>query len=209
MVLGAMIESKHVTVVTGAFNCGKTTTLEWLRDHHGVRIHGEAHLRALALLGERTAGHPPGRGFRRIDDPAHFCPMCRPWEFTELVLAEQRAIELAARNGDMIERGYLDPIEMFLRNTKASDDSPHPSWTPVARYWRVVLFEVMPELQRSRWGKSVVQRVAEAIAINQRLARLYQAAGFEVIAIPPGSVERRATLLIDALGVIRTVEHHT
>ncbi len=87
---------KQVTVVTGAFDCGKTTTLEWLREHAGARIHGEAHLRALALLGERTRGHPPDRPFSPISDPAHVCPLCRPWAFAELVLAEQRAIELAA-----------------------------------------------------------------------------------------------------------------
>jgi predicted ATPase len=194
-----MSSAKHVTVVTGAFDCGKTTTLEWLRDHHGVRIHGEAHLRALALLGDRTAGHPPDRGFSRIDDPAHFCPLCRPWEFAELVLAEQRAIEIAARDGDVLERGYLDPIEMFLRSTNASDDAARPSWAGVARYRKVILFEVMPELQRPRWGKSAAQRVAEARAINERLARLYRAAGFDVHTIPAGPVERRAALLLYVL----------
>src|SRR5690606_23044577 len=188
--------AKHVTVVTGAFDCGKTTTLEWLRDHHGVRIHGEAHLRALSLLGDRTNGHPPDRGFSRIDDPEHFCPLCRPWEFAELVLAEQRAIEIAARDGDVLERGWIDPIEMFLRNVNANDDAPRPGWTPVARYRRVILFEVMPELQRPRWGKPAAQRIAEALAINERLARLYRAAGFEVRTIPPGPVERRAALLL-------------
>jgi predicted ATPase len=192
-----MTATKHVTVVTGAFDCGKTTTLEWLRDHHGVRIHDEAHLRALALLGDRTRGHPPDRGFARIDDPTHFCPMCRPWAFAELVLAEQRSIELAADEGDVLERGYLDPIEMLLRNT--SDDGPRPDWTTVARYRRVILFEVMPELQRPRWGKPVGQRIAEAVAINERLARLYCAAGFEVVAISPGTVVHRATRMLDAL----------
>ena len=190
---------KHVTVVTGAYDCGKTTTLEWLRDHHGVRIHEEAHLRALALLGERTAGHPPDQGFTRIEEPAHFCPMCRPWEFAELVLAEQRAIEIAARDGDVLERGYLDPIEMLLRNTDADALDPQPSWTPVAHYRRVILFELMPELQRPRWGKPAAQRAAEAGVINERLARLYQAAGFEVLTIPAGPVERRAAQLLGAI----------
>jgi predicted ATPase len=188
-----------VVVVTGAFDCGKTTTLAWLRDHHGLRIHDEAHLRALAGLGDRTAGHPPDRGFEAIDDPAHFCPMCRPWEFAELVLAQQRAIELAARPGDILERGDLDPIEMLLRNTNAPDDAPRPSWSPVARYRRVILFEVMPELQRPRWGKSAARRVAEALAINERLARLYRAAGHELISIPPGTVRQRAQSLLAAL----------
>jgi hypothetical protein len=64
-----------VFVATGAFDCGKTTTLERLREHHGVRIHAEAHLGVLARLGERTAGHPPGQPFSPITSPDHFCPM--------------------------------------------------------------------------------------------------------------------------------------
>ncbi|NVB43141.1 ATP-binding protein [Pseudenhygromyxa sp. WMMC2535] len=190
---------KSVTVVTGAFDCGKTTTLEWLREHHGLRIHGEAHLRALAEIGDRSAGHPPDRGFFRITDPAHFCPMCRPWQFAELVLEAQREIERSAQPGDLLERGYLDPIEMLLRNTQSPDDGARPTWTTIADYAQVVLFEVMPALQRPRWGKSQAQRVAEAEAINQRLARLYRAAGFSLVTIPPGSVEARAEALLAAL----------
>ncbi len=186
-----------VVVVTGAFDCGKTTTLEWLREHHGVRIHSEAHLRALDLLGERKLGHPPGQGFSRIADPDHFCPMCRPVEFAELVLDEQRAIERAAEPGDILERGYLDPIEMLLRN--AGDDAQIPAWTAIARYTQVFLFAVMPELQRPRWGKPPAQRIAEAVAINERLAQLYRAAGYELIEIPPGPVGERGERLLEHL----------
>jgi predicted ATPase len=151
------------------------------------------------LLGDRTIGHAPNQPFSPIDDPAHFCPMCRPWPFAELVLAEQRSIELAALDGDLLERGYLDPIEMLLRTTAAPDAAPRPEWTPVARYRRVILFEVMPALQRPRWGKPTAQRIAEAIAINERLARLYRAAGYELLRIPPGCVEQRAQQLAAAL----------
>ncbi|PRP93311.1 hypothetical protein ENSA5_43330 [Enhygromyxa salina] len=180
-----------VYIATGAFDCGKTTTLEWLREHHGLRIHGEAHLRALASWGDRTAGHPPDRGFTRIEDPEHSCPMCRPRAFAERVLEEQRAIEGSAQPGDILERGYLDPIEMLLRNS----GGPRPAWTPIARYARVFLFEVMPALQRPRWGKSVERRIAEAQAINERLERMYGEAGHEVVRIGPGAVEARAARL--------------
>jgi predicted ATPase len=185
-----------VFVATGAYACGKTTTLEWLREHHGVRIHTEAHLRALARLGERTDGHSPGAEFSPIDDPDHFCPMCRPWAFAELVLDEQRNIELAAQPGDLLERGFIDPIEMLLRRTGATDDAPRPAWQPTARYVRVLSFDVMPQLQASRWGKSAVQRSAEAMAINQRLDRMYRAAGCEVVHIDAGSVEARAAQVL-------------
>jgi predicted ATPase len=182
-----------VFVATGAFDCGKTTTLEWLRDHHGVRIHPEAHLRALARLGQRTAGHPPGQPFSAISDPEHFCPMCRPWEFAQLVLDEQRDIELAAQPGDLLERGFLDPIEMLLRRTGAPE---HPSWRPIARYVRVLSFDVMPQLQAPRWGKSAEQRTRDAIAINERLDHMYRAAGFEVVHIEAGSVDARAAQVL-------------
>lgn len=186
-----------VVVVTGAFDAGKTTTLEWLRDHHGLRIHGEAYLSVLAGLGDRKLGHPPGQGFAKIEDPEHFCPMCRPFEFAELVLAEQAAIERAAEPGDILERGWIDPIEMLLRNT--GDDAPRPAWIPVARYARVIVFEVMPELQRSRWGKSAEVRVAEAMIINARLIALYRDAGYEPILIPAGSVAARGRRLLEIL----------
>jgi hypothetical protein len=185
-----------VFVATGAFDCGKTTTLEWLREHHGVRIHVEAHVAALARLGARTAGHPPEQPFSPILEPEHLCPMCRPWEFAQLVLDEQRSIELLAQPNDLLERGFLDPIEMLLRRTDASDDAPRPHWRPVARYLRVLSFDVMPQLQRPRWGNTSVQRAEHARAINDRLDRLYRAAGYEVVHIEAGSVEARAAQVL-------------
>jgi predicted ATPase len=188
---------KPLVVVTGAFDVGKTTTLEWLRDHHGLRIHGEAYLTVLARLGDRKLGHPPGQGFTKITDAEHFCPMCRPFEFAELVLAEQAAVERSAEPGDVLERGWLDPIEMLLRNT--GDDAPRPTWTPVAEYVQVIVFDVMPELQRPRWGKSAEVRVAEAMAINRRLEQFYREAGYEPNVIASGTVEARARRLLEIL----------
>lgn len=198
MVVGLMMGTTPVVVVTGAFDCGKTTTLEWLRDHHGLRIHTEAHLTALDRLGDRKLGHPAGQGFTRIDDPGHLCPMCRPFEFAEMVLSEQAAIERAAQPGDILERGWLDPIEMLLRN--AGQNGPQPAWPPIARYVQVIVFEVMPELQRPRWGKPALQRVGEAQAIHERLIRMYRSAGYPVAMIPSGNVETRARRMLELLG---------
>lgn len=186
-----------VVVLTGAFDCGKTTTLAWLREQHSVRSHGEAHLAALARLGERKLGHPSDRGLTSIEDPDHFCPMCRPTDFARLVLAEQTAIETLARPGDLLERGWVDPIEMLLRT--AGEDAPRPVWSPVARYVAVLVFEVMPELQRPRWGKSAAVRIEEARAIQARLLRAYRDAGHEPIAIAPGSVEDRGAHVLEVL----------
>ncbi|MCA9684591.1 MAG: ATP-binding protein [Myxococcales bacterium] len=193
---------KPVIVATGAFDCGKTTTLEWLRDHHGKRIHDEAHLRALARLGDRTAGHPAGQGFFRIDAPDHICPMCRPWDFAAMVLAEQEAIEESARAWDILERGSIDPIEMYLRNSDLDDLAPRPPSMPIADYRLILLFDVMPALQRPRWGKSVDVRVREARAINRRLLRLYERGGYDVVRIRPGTVEERAAAVLAAIAVL-------
>ena len=195
-------ELPPVFIATGAFDCGKTTTLEWLRTHHGLQIHDEAHLRALASLGPRSAGHPPNTGFTAIKDPAHMCPMCHPLRFAELVLDHQREIERAAQPGHLLERGYLDPIEMLLRNTGVADDAPRPAslkWAPITRYARVFLFDVMPQLQRPRWAKNVGQRTNEARAINHRLERLYRNAGYDVLRIAPASVKSRASTLLSAI----------
>ena len=185
-----------VFVFTGAYDCGKSTTLAWLREHHGRRIHTEAHRLVLRAIAGRSHGHPPDRGFTPVTDPDHFCPMCQPRAFAELVLAEQRRLEAQAQTGDLLERGYLDPIEMLGRTDL---HAPRPAWTPVARYRRVFSFAVMPELQRPRWGKSRATRIAEARAINLRLEGLYRDAGFEVIEVGPGTVAERGTRVLDDL----------
>ncbi len=78
----------------------------------------------------------------------------------------------------------------------AGDDGPRPDWRPIAAYVKVLSFDVMPELQSVRWGKSAEQRTREAIAINDRLDRMYRAAGFEVVHIEAGSVEARAAQVL-------------
>ncbi|WP_437976170.1 ATP-binding protein [Sorangium sp. So ce295] len=186
---------KPLFVATGAYSCGKTTTLRHLASTRGYRIHGEAHRRVLDELGARTHGHAPDAPFRPIDTPEHLCPMCRKREFAALVLETQKAIEVDAREGDWLERGYLDPVEYYLR-TSGEAEYPWREGEPAfERYALVFLFAVMPELQEPRWGKSREARAADAERINQRLGALYRAAGFEVIDVGPGTVEERAELL--------------
>ena len=191
-----------VFVATGAFSVGKSTTLRWLQEHRGAAVHAEAHPQVVASLGERSKGHPPDRPFRRIEDPAHFCPLCRPREFCDRVIALQRAIERNASPGDLLERGIFDPIEFYLRHTGAPASALDPGgagsrsideqWRPVADYSRILLFEVVPEVQRPKWGKSAEERIAEAHAVEARLERIYSARGYDVVRIPPGNVAERA-----------------
>lgn len=187
-------------VVTGASGVGKTTTLRWLRDHDGIRFHGEAHTGMVRSLGARAHGHPPDAPFRRIDDPGHFCPLCRGREFREMVVAAQKALEAGAATGDFVDRGILDPIEFFLRHSGAPDAAiPDGDWQPVGRYRTIFLFEVMPELQRPKWGRSAEERIAEALMIEQRLARIYASRGHDVVRVPPGDVAWRASFVASSV----------
>src|SRR6185369_14105762 len=183
--------TRRLYVVTGAYSCGKTTTMKYLAATHGFGIHSEAHQRVLDDFGDRTRGHPPDEPFQPVNDPDHFCPMCRPLEFAELVLLKQADIEAGAADGDFLERGYLDPIEYYLRNT-GSTVYPWGSNPPrFAHYRAVFLFAVLPEIQKPRWGKTREQRIAEAKMINERLLGLYRNAGFHCHIIEPGTVEER------------------
>ena len=102
------------------------------------------------------------------------------------------------RDSDILERGVFDPIQ--YARFHARDGHPPPvAVQPHAHYTRVLLFEVMPELQRSRWGKTREQRVAEAQTVNEQLERAYPDAGHHVITVPAGTVAERAAAVLALL----------
>lgn len=187
----------------GSYSCGKTTTLRYLAEHYGHGVHEEAHNQVLAVLGQRMDGHPPDQGFTRIDDPVHFCPMCRPVEFCDMVLARQAAIETAAAPGDFVDHGWLDAVEYGCRNAGLVTLPANPARPRFAPYALVFLFAVVPEAQRSRWGKPVEQRITECEAINRRLAAMYRSHGMTVVEVAADSVERRAARIHAAVEALR------
>lgn len=183
----------------GARGCGKTTTLRLLAEHYGYRVHAEAHNQVLAGLGSLTTGHAEDARHTHIDRADHFCPMCRPFEFCERVLARQAEIEHEARSDDIIDHGWLDAVEYACRRAgvpvlPASVYVPH-----FAPYSCVFLFAVMPELQVPRWGLTAQARSAEAQSMNDAIAALYQAHGMPVCLVPPGSVAHRADFVHEAI----------
>ena len=194
--------TRRLFAAVGAFGCGKTTTLVHLAQHYGHRVHEEAHNQVLRGLGKRMDGHPPDQGYARIDEPEHFCPVCRPLEFCDLVLERQAEIEAAAHDGDIVDHGWLDAVEYGCRNAGIERLPPgrRPSFAP---YALVFLFAVMPELQRSRWGKTPAERAAECVAINRKLGAMYRAEGMTVIDVPPDTVESRAGLVDAAIRACR------
>lgn len=187
--------SRRLYVVTGAFSCGKTTTLRHLAATRGYTVYREAPLLVFEDLGPRIKGHPPGHSFQAIREPTHLCPMCRPLEFAEMVLAKQAIIEANAAEGAILERGYLDPVEYYLRKTGRLHYplDLHP-WR-FARYAQVFVFAVVPEAQQPRWNKTKEECIAEAEWINERLLRIYVEAGFQSHVIRPGSIEERADII--------------
>lgn len=202
-------DAKPVYIATGAYSVGKTTTLNWLEQVHGLRVHPEAHGQAVSALGSRSYGHPPDQAFHRLEDPNHMCPMCNPREFCGMVIDIQHRTEREARTGDFLERGVFDAIEFYLRNSGASgeaivpkgpgSDLMDPGWEPAAPYAKVYLFEVMPELQQQKWGKDRDQRVREALFIQDRLDQMYRSRGYDICLIRAGTVAERARQILATL----------
>jgi predicted ATPase len=187
-----MALQKRIYIVTGAFSCGKTTTLQCLQKLFDYTIFREAHLLVLDELGVRADGHPIDHPITPITNSEHFCPMCNPLEFAQMVLKKQQYTESIAPDGSLIERGFIDPVEYFLRNTGFEafpDQTLKEKFHP---YEKVFLFDVIPDVQVAKWGKSREERIELAYHINDRLYRMYKQKGFNVYFIEKASVEKRA-----------------
>ena len=196
-----MVDPKvTVFVATGAWDTGKTTTLRALSEVSGIRVHDEAHNRVLRRLGVRTHGHAPDEPLSYIDSPEHLCPVCTPGAFAERVLAEQARIEEAALPGEFLERGYLDPLEYMKHHAPRVERVP-AAWRPRVHYGAVFLFALLPDVQRSRWGKTIGHREREARRINIALEEAYQAAGHQVVRVPAGTVAERVKRLLAHLQI--------
>jgi predicted ATPase len=186
-----------LVVLTGAYRAGKTTLLEHLAAHHGYRCFEEAHRRVLRELGARTAGHRPDAPLSQIDESDHLCPMCHPVAFSERVVAAQRSIETRAAEGDLVDRGLLDPLELRSRRT----GEPLEKLVDAMKisYRHVILVEVIPALSEPKWGQSADARLADAYRIEGRLERAYLRAGCRVSRLRPGSVGERAAAVLSLL----------
>jgi len=188
---------KTVFVATGAYRAGKSTTLGHLAEAHGLLVADEAHTRILDDLGERRMGHDRHAPFASITDDAHFCPMCRPEAFSDLVVAEQRRIEAAAGPGTILDRGMIDPLEMRARRTGEDLRALISVTPPDVRYASVFVFDVMPGLMTPRWGRSEAERVEQAHSIRARLENAYREAGHRVVRVPPGTLAERAAVVLE------------
>lgn len=186
----------EIFVVTGAHDTGKSSVLQYLKEVFGYQISLEAAGTVLKLLGQRSY-HPTDLPFILNNSKDHICPRCKPIEFTKLVLAEQLKIEKACFRGGKIflDRGYFDCL-VYLRWIGIGDFSCLDlNSLAFARYKLVFLLEVMEELQEPKFGKSLRERINEAVQINKLTFQEYASAGYKVIIVPPGTIEQRASII--------------
>lgn len=191
------MKTRKLYVATGAYDSGKTSTLEFLNTYYNFNVHQEAPKLVLDALKEKKLGHQLEVPFERIYSSDHFCPLCNLLEFTNLALEKQKEIENKALKGDFVERGYIDIIEFFLRNSQVKELPNDLRLEYLGNYQYVFLFEVMPEIQVSKWGKTRNERIEEAKRINESLFNMYIKEGYDTYLIPPDSINNRAKIIYD------------
>ncbi len=182
---------KRLYVVTGAYDCGKTATLEFLRDFYGYNIQKEAASSVLDELGSKKLGHNLNETLKKIHKKGHVCPACTPLKFAKLALKKQKELEKLASEDSFLERGYVDIIEFYTRHKKTKS-LKHGKFVD---YAHVFLLDVMPSLQEPKWGKTKQERTEDAKEINKRLLNMYKNEGFDVHTIPVGSIKERAEMI--------------
>lgn len=198
---------KKLYVATGAYDCGKTATLEHLKDFYGYKISMEAPATVIEELGSKALGHSADRPITKICSESHLCPVCKPRKFTKLVLKKQKEIEAMAAEGSFIERGYIDAAEFFLR-ISGKKELPF-AYKPEVEYAHVFLFDVMPSLQVPKWGKSLEERLEEAKEINKTLFGMYSNKGYDIFVVPAGSVQERAKTVHEKVLMLNRQQENT
>ncbi len=183
---------KSAYILSGAFDCGKTTTLQYLKDNYNYTFHHEAHNSVLKELGSCTFGHNPAKPFQVINKKNHLCPMCQPFDFFYLAIRKQWNIEKKLNDLDFIDRSQIDIMEYFERSTGINSDYKLKS---LVVYKKVFIFEVMPELQQPKWGRTKFERVAQAKEINKSLIKMYQKYDIPHILVKAGSIKERAEIV--------------
>ena len=196
-----MKQLRKIYIVTGAHDTGKSATLEYLKKEFGHATIGEAFKALQKECGEAMFFHAPDKPFVPNGSPDHVCPICRPKELTSMLLRKQLEIENGIAGGTtVIERGFGDYLAT-LRFLKIDDwENRDFSARRFAKYKLVFLMEVMPELQEPKFGKSLEQRIQEAVEINECIFQEYFQSGFKIVAVPAGTIKDRAKLIDIFLG---------
>jgi Predicted ATPase len=178
-------------IITGAFDCGKTTVINRLREL-GFKTHVESPKLVMNKIGDRTKGHDMNRPLEPVLAKDHFCPVCNPDEFTKMCLDVQYSIEKEAVSSvNIFERGFVDIMEFYTRMTGRL-------WTDFTKseYDKIFLLDVMTDTQVSKWGKTKEERTAEAMDINKSVERMYTELGYRIIKVPVNSVEKRVKFIL-------------
>ena len=185
-----MNSQKQIYIITGAHDTGKTATLRHLKENYEYVIFKEAPKRVLESLGQRCY-HDPILPFKFNYSQQHVCPKCRPIELTKLVVREQKNIENKINGCALLERGFPDYVA-FLKSMNVNFSTLKRELKCLYKYHKIFLLDVIPEIQEAKFGKTKQERIKEAFYFNQLLLTEYKTLNYEVLVVPPVSVQDRA-----------------
>ncbi|MBI4181588.1 MAG: ATP-binding protein [Candidatus Aenigmarchaeota archaeon] len=167
-------------VITGGPCCGKTTTIEALRAK-GFSAVPEAS----RMLIEREQA----RG-------GDLVPWKRLGDFNAAVTALQLELEQQAREGTwFLDRGIVDNLA-YCRWGKVQPPLPLLEALAQASYHKVFLLQPLPLFENDHVRKETPEQRAE---LHNHLLQAYLERGYEVIQVPPFSVEERVQFILGRL----------
>lgn len=172
-------------VITGGSSSGKTTIIERLKEL-GYETIPEA---ARSIIISETVKSKKKKGY----DP--ILPQTHPMEFQRLVTALQMKLEAKIRISPVfLDRCLADGIAYLEYKSKPVPDNIFYS-IKKAGYSKIFFLERL-EYQKDNERK---ENEKEAIAIHENLSQVYSRLEFEVIKIPPYSVDRRIEIILESI----------
>jgi predicted ATPase len=179
-------EAERFLVVTGGPGSGKSTLIERLaRAGFGRSVEaGRGIIQDQVAIG--------GRALPWID-PALFADMMLAWEMRSYRMAQEQTGRTFFDRGVPDVAGYLRlmklPIPTYLQ--KAIETFPYNSRVFIAPPWEQIF---QPDRERK-------QDFAEAVRTYESLVTTYTAYGYELVELPRASVEERARLVLQSVGL--------
>jgi len=181
----AIYMGPHLHVITGGPGTGKTTVLRELQQ----RGFGVAEEVARQIIREQ------------IDGGGDAVPWADTKRYTQLMLERQIESFLALMSASSLtfcDRGIPDVL-CYARITQLADSSAIISACQNFRYsQRVFMLPPWPEIYTTDTERK--QTLEEAIETYYLMLATYRDCEYEVVEVPPGTVESRASLILHSCG---------